>query len=261
MNRDILRQFLVIVTFALTLVMNGLATSLPLNGMDTRTISDMFPNFFTPAGYVFSIWGVIYLGLLAFTIYHSLPAQRTNPRLRGLGWLFILSNLFNSSWIFAWHYLLFPLSWVLMLGILGTLLAFFVRMGVRPFNTTERWTIHVPFSIYTGWISVATIANTTILLQDLGFSGGPLPEPVWSVVVMVVGTAIAAYILLTRQNVAYGAVFVWAFVGIAVKYSATALVAYTAGVLAGVILVLVLLAAVRGGPSAPRLQGSPATSG
>lgn len=257
MNRDLLRQFFVIVTFTLTLVMNGLATSLPLNGMDTGAISDMFPNFFTPAGYVFAIWGVIYLGLAAFTVYHSLPGQRANPRLRQIGWLFIASNLFNSAWIFAWHYLLFPLSFVLMLGILGTLLTLFVRLGSRPLSVLERWAVHIPFSIYVGWISVATIANTTILLQYLGFAGGPLPEPVWSALLMLIGTAIAAYIIYTRRDVAYGAVFVWAFAGIAVKYSATPLVAYTAGILAGLIFVLVLLAFLRTSPPASRLQSSP----
>ena len=258
MSRNITRQFLVIVTFALTIVMNGLATSLPLNGMDTGAISDMFPNFFTPAGYVFAIWGVIYSGLLAFTIYHSLPAQRENPRMEKIGWLFILSNLFNSAWIAAWHYLLFPLSWVIMLGILGTLLAIFVRLGFPPVSRLERWIVHIPFSIYVGWISVATIANTTVLLQDLGFNGGPVPAPFWSVLVMVVGTAIAFVILRTRRDVAYGAVFIWAFIGIAVKYSDTPLVAYTAAVLAAGITVLVLMAAAGGGSSSARLQSNPA---
>ena len=258
MNRNLLRQFLVIVTFALTIVMNGLATSLPLNGMDTGSISDMFPNYFTPAGYVFAIWGVIYTGLLAFTIYHSLPVQRGNPRMERIGWLFIVSNLFNSGWIAAWHYLLFPLSWVIMLGILGTLLALFVRLGFQPVSRLERWVVHLPFSIYVGWISVATIANTTVLLQNWGFNGGPLPQPLWSVLVMLVGTASAFVILRTRRDVAYGAVFVWAFVGIAVKYSATPRAAYTAALLAAGITVLVLMAVFGGGSSPARRQSNPA---
>ena len=259
MNRNILRQFLVIFTFALTLVMNTAATTLPLNGMDTGKISDLFQNYFTPAGYVFSIWGVIYLGLTAFTVYHSLPAQRANPRMGRIGWLFIASNLFNSAWIAAWHYLLFPLSWVIMLGILGTLLALFAQLGGKPASTLERWVVHVPFSIYVGWISVATIANTTVFLQDIGFNGGPLAEPVWSALLMVIGTAIAAYIIRTRRDVAYGAVFMWAFAGIMVKYSDTPLVAYTAGVLAALILVMVVVAAFwSSGSSAPRLQSRPA---
>lgn len=258
MNSNLIRQFFVIVTFALTIVMNGLATSLPLNGMDTGAISDMFPNFFTPAGFTFAIWGVIYTGLLAFTIYHSLPAQRENPRMEKIGWLFIASNLFNSAWIAAWHYLLFPLSWVIMLGILGTLLAIFVRLGFPPVSKLERWVVYVPFSIYVGWISVATIANTTILLQDLGFNGGPVPAPIWSVLVMVVGTAIASIILRTRRDVAYGLVFVWAFVGIATKYSDTPLVAYTAAVLAAGIAVQVLIAVAGGGSAPTRLQSNSA---
>ncbi|MBX3054740.1 MAG: tryptophan-rich sensory protein [Caldilineaceae bacterium] len=258
MNRNITRQFLVIFTFVLTLVMNGAATSLPLNGMDTGAISDLFPNFFTPAGYVFAIWGVIYTGLLAFTIYHSLPSQRNNPRMRRVGWLFIVSNLFNSAWIAAWHYLQFPLSLVLMLGIGGALLALYMRLENRPVSTLERWVVHVPFSIYFGWISVATIANTTVVLQYFGFQGGPLPGPVWSVLVMLVGTAIAVYILRTRGDVAYGAVFVWAFIGIAVRNSEVALVAYTAAVLAAVVLVVALMALFGRTPPATRLQGSPA---
>lgn len=259
MERNIARQFFVIFTFVLTLVMNTVATTLPLNGMDTGAISDLFPNYFTPAAYVFSIWGVIYLGLTAFTVYHSLPAQRTNPLLQRIGWLFIFSNLFNSAWIAAWHYLLFPLSLAIMLGILGTLLTLFARLGGKPASTLERWVVHIPFSIYVGWISVATIANTTVFLQDMGFNGGPLAEPVWSALLMVIGTGIAAYIIRTRRDVAYGAVFVWAFAGIMVKYSTTPLVAYTAGTLAALILLMVLAVVIwRSGPPASRLQNSPA---
>ncbi|RME50726.1 MAG: tryptophan-rich sensory protein, partial [Caldilineae bacterium] len=100
---------------------------------------------------------------------------------------------------------------------------------------------------YTAWINVATIANTTILLQHLGWNGAPLPEPVWSVVVQLVGAGIAIFVTWTRRNPAFGAVFVWAFVGIGVKYAGTALVAYTAYSLAAVILVAVILSAVRSG--------------
>ena len=92
MKQDVLRQIAVIVTFISALVMNGLATGLPLNGMDTGTISDMFPNYFTPASYVFSIWGLIYLGLAAFAIYQALPAQREDARLQSIFVPFLVAS-------------------------------------------------------------------------------------------------------------------------------------------------------------------------
>lgn len=231
MYREMFRQIIVLASFVVTVAVNALATTLLLNGINTGEISDMFSNYFTPAGYVFAIWGVIYLVLLVFTIYHSLPGQRRNPRLQAISWLFVLSNLLNAAWIFAWHYLLFPLTWVLMVGILVTLLIVYVRLGTTAPSAVEHWAVHVPFSIYVAWISVATIANTTVLLQYVGFDGGPLPQPVWSAIMLGIGGVLAAYIVLKRRDAAYGAVFIWAFIGIMTKYAGTAIVAYSAGVL------------------------------
>ncbi len=169
MNRDQLRQFAVVFTTILTLVMNGLATGLPLNNITTGEISDMWVNYFTPAGYVFAIWGVIYTGLIAFTIYHSLPSQRENNRLRSLSWLFVVTNLLNSAWIVAWQYLYVKTSWVIMLVFLATILVLYARIGtgIKPTSRKEYWLINVPFSIYTAWITVATIANTTVFFLSL----------------------------------------------------------------------------------------------
>src|SRR5512135_3282915 len=98
--KDLLRQLAVIVTVVGTLVVNGLANALPLNGLNTGQISDRFNVYFVPAGYVFAIWGLIYIGLIAFAIYQALPSQRANPRLRAIGWWIVLGGLANSAWIF-----------------------------------------------------------------------------------------------------------------------------------------------------------------
>lgn len=259
MNRDNWRQFAVIFTTILTLTMNTLASVLPINGVDTGSVSDRWVNYFTPAGYVFAIWGVIYTGLIAFTVYHSLPSQRENPRLRAIGWLFVVSNLFNSAWILAWHYFQWTLSWVIMLGILVSLLTIYTRIGagIKPTSRKEMWLINVPFSIYTAWITVATIANTTVMLQSLGWEGAPLSGQIWSAIVIVVGAAITSYVVYTRRDIAFAGVVIWAYLGIVVKYTGIGLVVGAAGVMAAVVAVVLIAGLMRTRPPGRR-QGSPA---
>lgn len=241
MNKDILRQLVVIVTFALTLTVNGLANALPINGMGTGEISDMFQVFFVPAGYVFAIWGLIYLALLGFTVYHSLPAQRENPRLRQVGYWFALGNLANAVWIFLWHYLLIPVSLLAMLTLLGSLLVIFLRLDIgrrsAP-NLAEKWLVNFPFSLYLGWITVATIANVTDALYVLNWNGFGIAPEMWAVIMLAMATLVAALMAFTRGDVTYLAVLVWAFAGIGVKQAGTPLVATAAWIAAGAVTAL-----------------------
>jgi hypothetical protein len=133
----------------------------------------MFPVYFVPAGYVFSIWGVIYLLLIAFVVYQALPSQRENPLLRRIGYWFALTCAANSLWIFAWHWLIFPLTLVLMLILLCALINIYLitRRERENISRAETWLVQLPFSIYLGWISVATIANMTDFLYDAGWNG------------------------------------------------------------------------------------------
>jgi benzodiazapine receptor len=234
---DYLRQFAVIVVTLATIAVNGLATGLPLNGQSTGEISDRFPSLFTPAGYVFSIWGVIYLGLLAYMVYQALPAQRTNPRLRAIGWLYVISGVANSVWIFLWHYNQFALSLVVMLVLLASLIVIYQRLSPWRAAVTagERWTTHIPFSIYLGWITVATVANAATVLLDIGWDGGFFPPMAWSLAMIAVATLIGLFFAMIKRDVAYVAVLVWAFAGIAVKQSATPPVVYGA-VIAAIVL-------------------------
>jgi benzodiazapine receptor len=222
---------------------NVLANALPLNGQNTGAISDKFKVFFVPAGYVFAIWGVIYLGWLAFTMYQALPTQRNNPRLQRIGWLFALSNLANAVWLFTWHYELLPLSVVVMLSLLLLLIAIYLRLdiGRARVTTIEKWCVDIPFSIYLGWISVATIANITDLLYYWKWDGWGIAPQVWAVIMLVVASALALAMTWTRGDVAYLLVIVWAFVGIAVKQSAAPLVANTAWLMTGVVALMIPL--------------------
>jgi benzodiazapine receptor len=223
MNRDTLRQIITVIGVVATIAVNGLANALPLNGRETGAISDQFPIYFVPAGYVFSIWGLIYLGLIAFAVYQALPAQRENPRLRSIGWLFVLASAANIAWIFLWHYEVFPATLVVMLVLLASLIAIYLRLGTgrTSVSRAETWLVRVPFSIYLGWITVATIANATQLLYFLGWNGGFLSPEVWTAIILAVAVAVAWLMAITRRDVAYLLVLVWAFIGIANKHAGT----------------------------------------
>ncbi len=239
-------QWINIVTLVITLIMNGLANALPLNGRTTGSISDSFPVLFTPAGYVFSIWGIIYLGLIAFGIYQALPAQRDNQRLLRIGPWFAIGNLFNAAWIVLWHYGFYTLTVVAMLGLLAALLIIFQRLAIskKPGNNRELWLVNIPFSIYLGWISVATIANFSAALYNLGFTGGPLSQEVWTVALILVATILGLIMTWQQRQIAYPLVLVWAFIGILVKQSANLPVSISAGVAAALLTVAIIVTAI-----------------
>ena len=251
MNKPGLWRLVNLVAFLITFIVNGLANALPINGVTTGEVSDTFPVYFVPAGYVFAIWGLIYLGLLAFVIYQLLPRQRENRRLERIGPWFALGCVANAAWILFWHYGVFPVTLILMLILLVSLLVIFLRLdiGREQVSRAEKWLVDVPFSIYLGWITVATVANVTDVLYDVGWNGAPLSPEVWAVIMLVIATGLAAAMSWTRRNIAYVLVIVWAFVGIAIKQAATPLVAWSAWVLAAVALVALVVALLRKAPS------------
>jgi hypothetical protein len=245
MNRDIIRQTVNVLALIGTVVANGLANALPLNNQTTGEISDRFDVYFVPAGYVFSIWGLIYLSLGAFAVYQALPGQRENPELRRVGYLFALSCVANVAWLFLWHYERFPLTIVAMVALLLLLIGIYLRLGIgrTPASAAETWLVRVPFSIYLGWVTVATIANASQLLVYLNWGGWGISPEIWTLIMLGAATAITAAVTITRGDVAYGLVIVWAFVGIAVKHGDTPLVATTAWVMTAVVVVVTTLGA------------------
>lgn len=255
MKRSVVIQVLVLLALLATIAINGAANVLPLNGQNTGEISDRFPVYFVPAGYVFSIWGLIYLGLGLYAVYQALPAQRTNPRLASIDVLFILSCAANIAWLFLWHYNIFPLTLVAMVAILGCLIAIYLRLGVGLVDVprAEKWLVHIPFSIYLGWITVATIANATSLLSYLNWSGWGVSEEVWTAIMLAAGVVIAGLMAFTRGDVAYLLVIIWAFVGIAFKHASTPSVATAAWVASGAVAILLVAGVIIHRRRAPAL--------
>ncbi len=247
MKRDSVRQLVTIIGVAATIVINALANILPINGLQTGQISDRFAIYFVPAGYVFAIWGLIYLGLIAYAIFQALPAQRENGRLRSIGGLFALASLANIVWIFLWHYEQFPLTLPVMLILLAALIGIYLRLGTGRTRVTaaETWAVRVPFSIYLGWITVATIANASQLLFFLGWNGFGIAPATWTVIMLAAAVIVAALMALTRRDVAYLPVLVWALIGIALKHAATPTVSLAAWVATGIVVLLLGWSALR----------------
>jgi hypothetical protein len=246
MNKDIFRQISVVIALIITIAVNIMSNAIPFNGLSAPEIADSFDVYFVPAGYVFSIWSVIYLGLIAYAIFQLLPAQRENPRLRQTGWWFVLSCAANSIWLFLWHYGFFALSVIAMLTLLISLIVIYLRLGVgqQTVPAGERWLVHLPFSIYMGWVTVATIANITAFLDFVNWNGFGISPEIWTFIMLVVATVVAGLMAFYRQDIAYLLVLVWAFRGIAVEQSDTPQVAnaaYLAAAVVGIFIILVII--------------------
>ena len=229
---DVIRQSANIIALVVTIFFNVLAVTLPLAGRTTEAIADSFRVLVIPAGYVFSIWSLIYTALAVFVVYQALPSQRDNPRLRRVGYLFVASCAFNVLWLFAWHNLQIGLSLVLMLALLTSLILIYERLGIgkgkapgtNPSSTdvsntnmsrAEAWAVRAPFSLYLGWITVATVTNVGVFFYTLGWQGG---ARFWAAVAIFAAAGIGALLMARRRDVIFNLVLIWAFIGIAIKY-------------------------------------------
>ena len=242
MSKDTIRQAANLLSVILALTVNVLASALPLNGQNTGEISDRFQVYFVPAGYVFAIWGVIYLGWIAFTIFQLQSSQKENPRLRRLGYLFSLSNLANATWLFCWHYNRFGLSVIVMLTLLGLLIASYLRLDVNRSSVSraEYWSVDILFGVYLAWITVATVANITDWLYLVGWDGFGISAQAWAVIMLAIACILGLGIALTRRDVGYLLVLVWAFIGIALKQTSAPMVVLGAWIAAALMLGLVI---------------------
>ena len=215
----------IIITWLLfvgVIAVNALANILPINGYNTGQISAFYPNAFVPAGFTFSIWGVIYLLLLSYTIgytYFSLKRQAYPKAYRFIEHVntyFLLTCVFNMAWIVAWHYLQIELSVLIMLLFLSTLIQLFLKTKsmAHDLNLIQRFILQTPFIVYLGWISVATIANITALLVAYKWTALSIAPVYWSAAMILIAIVLAAVMLIKFKAVPFALVVAWALWGI-----------------------------------------------
>lgn len=216
-----------LVAFVAVVVVNALVSIVPIGGMTTGQLSDLYPNLFVPAGLTFSIWGVIYILLAMYVVFGLIrsrgPAESAGSFLERIGVLFIVTCIANIGWIVAWQFRVLPLSLLFMLALLAALIVIYVRLDVGRSQAprTERYMVHLPMSVYLGWITIATIANVTVLLVHYGWNGFGIGAQAWTIAVIIVGILIALIALLYRRDIFFTLVIDWALLGIYLKRSAT----------------------------------------
>lgn len=212
-----------IMALVATLIVNSLSALLPLNGRTPGELSDLYPNLFVPEGLTFSIWGILYLLMLVYSVTQlTLSFQETvHPVIGRISFWFILSCFFNSAWIFAWHYELMWLSVLCMLLLLGSLILLYLRLGIgQPGSSNAvRGLVHICFSAYLGWISVATIANITAALVKAVWSGWGLMPQTWAVILILCATVLGLCFIFLRGDIFAALVIEWALLGIFLKRS------------------------------------------
>jgi translocator protein len=234
-----------ILAFIITLAINGLASTSALGGKTTAQISDQYNTLITPAGYVFAIWGIIYALMAIFLVYQALPSQRNSPFQKQISALFILSCLFNIGWIFLWQYNYIALSVPLIVALWATLAAIYMRLniGKSDANLKEKVCVQLPFSVYFAWITVATAADIAAAASYTGLIEWTSADAVWGIFAATVVLAITLVVVVTRMDIAFGLVAIWALVGIAVKQSVVPNLVYTLEISA-VIVAAVMVAVV-----------------
>ncbi|HNW85838.1 MAG TPA: tryptophan-rich sensory protein [Candidatus Limiplasma sp.] len=213
----------VVLSFVLMVTVNALANILPINGLNTGEAANRYPNLFTPAPITFGIWGAIYLMLTVYVVSQLLPAKKNADATRQkllakVGKLFIFSSVMNAAWIFAWHYQQLPLSMAIMVLLLVSLIWIGRLLREPHCSPAEELSLRIPFGLYFGWITVATIANATVLLVSLNWNGFGIDPTVWMAAIVAVGVGIASVTMFNMRSVAYGLAVLWAFAGILYRH-------------------------------------------
>jgi len=233
-----------VIAYASTIVINALAGSTTLiGGVNTATISDLYPTLITPAGFTFAIWGVIYFLLGVFVFYQALPSQREKEYHKQIGWLFVLISIANIVWIFLWQYRLLTLTVPVMFVLLIGLILIYTRLGIGKTRVPlkERIAIHLPFSVYLGWITIASIANIAVALVSANWEGLGISPETWAIIIIIIALLLTLTVIATRKDIAYGLVIVWALFGVVSKQTNPNIV-ITAQ--ASAIIILIALVAV-----------------
>ncbi len=217
--KNVITKIFVVITYVAMVVVNFLASSLPINDRTTGEISNTYPNLFAPAGLTFSIWGLIYLLLAGYVVYQfTKRGEKKEVLITKVNIFFIATSVANISWVFAWHYDYIGLSVIIMAILLYSLIKIADILRDEQLTLHEKLFVYAPFSVYFGWITVAAIANVTVFLVSIGWNGFGITDFVWTSIILLVGAFIGVFRMVKDKNVVYGFVLVWAYLGILLKH-------------------------------------------
>jgi benzodiazapine receptor len=248
----LLFQVLNVITVISVVTINILSSAFPLFGVNQGQISDAYPNFFTPAGYVFSIWFIIYLQSIIFMIYQARRSQRTEDYLGKIGFFYFLGGLANIAWIivfpFSYAFMVanppfFLASVVLLLLLFLMLLIAYLRLGVGvdPVPRNEKLAVHLHFSVYLGWISVATIAATASALNILVPGIPDATQHLATAAMLFVALVLTLIVVYRRRDCGYALVILWAAAGIGVKWLTIPIILYSVIAVAVILIIGMIL--------------------
>lgn len=219
----LINKYTVAAIFALSLVVNALAGTTIIGGNTTAQVSDSYPNLFAPAGFTFAIWGIIYLLLVLFCVRLFVNREDQSEEISGLtqklSKYFAVVTLLNTFWLFTWQYRILWLSALVIIAMLIALIKL-TELTKSPRLSLIDWlSLKLPFSVYFGWITVATIANITTLLVSANWDGFGLKPETWAIVILIIGSIIGVITAFSRTDWAYMLVFIWAYFGIWSKHT------------------------------------------
>jgi len=240
-------QVVNILAIIITIIVNAIAEAIPINGVSSKDVSDYFPSLFTPPGYVFSIWSVIYTLLIVFMVFQALPSQRNASYLKPTAVFFVIGGVINDSWLILFHYAyaqpgLYAFTPILIVLFLVLMLYTYIKLEIGVVNvpTKQKIAVHLPISVYAGWVSLAVIANIASVLNVL-IPGIPLAtQELWTALIIIVALVLTILMLVLRRDAAYGLVVIWATVGISTAQSAIPII-YFAAIGTALIITLAIL--------------------
>jgi hypothetical protein len=209
-----------IIAFIVTVIINSLAGSTTLiGGRNTAQVSNLYSSLITPPGYVFAIWGVIYVLLALFIVFQALPSQRKAAFRGKIGYLFAISSALNIIWLFIWQNNFIPLSLVFIVLLQITLAMIYKRLNSnnKRKSLKEKLFVNLPFSVYLGWISIATIANIAALIVSLGFAGSGFNAVVATILAALLVLGVTLFLIFRKHEIGYALVAIWALSGIALN--------------------------------------------
>ncbi|MBR8831136.1 MAG: hypothetical protein N5P05_003843 [Chroococcopsis gigantea SAG 12.99] len=244
-DKHSLRQWVNLSAIILAFITNIVSNLVPIGGMNVGQIANKYFNdvLVLPANFAFSIWGLIYIGLIGFGFYAASKRNKYHPRLEKIGYWLALASVAQIFWIILFQYQAFTTSVIAMLVILISLIILYRKLHINLVSTAgrEKWFIDYPISLYLGWISVATIVNIASALRAFNWDGWGISNLVWAVTILLVATALGIYFALKRNDRVYPGVLVWAFLAIAIKHIYTPFFATVTIVLAIVLALFMIV--------------------